>query len=465
MDDPLNGPMAPATHSHSDTSASTNSTTAQLGTGDCHSRGTALPVHRRTHLGRRLGSLDAHLPITLPEVSGKRGVEKDLSVKTRAENLVREPAFIVAIILTGLILLGGFVVTKLSHTQHPRRRPRNCERMGSSANASSMRTTGTGMSPTSPLVQSYPQTPTAVQGEDQPYNTPDNKREDSPPSSGSPSTPTITPYSPAQALPIAGVVRPDVYIHEASSIPQIVLSQHHETFPQIEALAEADEIGDCPIARALEERAKTVADILLGVQVSSLHATHPASDSWSCLPEQASEASDHSTEDTAPVDLFSSSSTLSSHTSASGASSDPAELDDEQEVFDVETAFEVKRGHAQSMELVKGRLMSWGTPPVAAPLQDNLSISVEEGMNTEEQDHSKSCRGRSRPNSRIPIPALIITEPSTLSLFTAGSSTSNLSVDLSQFPVPPLQLDPAAFWQKLDEEINSSLALKQRRLI
>jgi hypothetical protein len=236
-----------------------------------------------------------------------------------------------------------------------------------------------------------------------------------------------------------------------------VLAQPHGTFSQIEDLAKADQIGDRLIAKPLEKREGAVADTMLGSESSpSLNAADPP-ERWTCIPKQASVASDHSTEETSPVDLFSSRSTISSLTSASDVLSDLAELEDDLEVYgvsDAEFTFEVKRGHTQSMELAKGRLMSWGPLPATASSQD---ISVV-GADTE-QDHTKDYRPM-----RIPIPALIITEPSTLSLFTAVSSTSNLSIDLSQFPVPPLCLEPAAFWEKLDDEINSSLALKQRRL-
>ena len=108
---------------------------------------------------------------------------------------------------------------------------------------------------------------------------------------------------------------------------------------------------------------------------------------------------------------------------------------------DHETVFEVKRGHAQSMELMKGVLMNW---PGAA--ESSTSIAVE------------APAAREAP----PVPAVIVTHPSTLSLFTTVSSASNMSIDLGQFPLPPLHLEPAIFWSRLEEEINNSIALKRQ---
>lgn len=447
-------PMAPATHTCSDAPALTNLTALPFDAEDCRGGELRLPIGR-THRGRR--GVDAPVAIIPPEVSSKRKAEQELGVKARAENLVREPAFITAVILTALILLGGFIVTKLSHTQLPQRRPRICERLGGGASSSSTSSLSAGpsASPVSPLVQELcPQT--HVQHLDQPLYMPADQQPSSPFSP--PYSPMHASRSPVQACPSAGAVRPDVYIHEASSIPQIVLAQPHGTFSQIEDLAKVDEIGDHLIARPLEKRERVVADTILGSDSSPSLEAADTPERWTCIPKQASVASDHSTEETSPIDLFSSSSTISSLTSASDALSDLAELDEDQEVYgvsDAEFTFEVKRGHTQSIELAKGRLMSWGPLPGTASSQ---VISIV-GADTE-QDHTKDPR----PARRFPIPALIITEPSTLSLYTEVSSTSNLSIDLSQFPIPPLCLEPAAFWQKLDDEIDSSLALKQRRL-
>ena len=437
--------MAPATHTCSDPPALTNPTDVPFDAEGCRGIELKLPK-RRAHHGRR--GLDTPATIMLPVVPSKRKAEQELSVKARAENLVREPVFITAVVLTALILMGGFIVTKLGHRQLPRGRPRNCERLGRGASSSSTSlSAGPSASPASPSVQELcPQTP--VQHHSQPCYMPADHQ---PPSSPfSPPSSPMPSHSPAQASPNAGAVRPDVYIHEASAIPQIVQSQPHGTFRQIEDWANADEIGNFPVA---------IIDTMLGSESSPSLDVADAPERWTCAPEQASEASDHSTEETSPVDLFSSGSSISSLTSASDAPSDLAELDDDQDVYgasDAEFAFEVKRGHAQSMELAKGRLMSWGPLPDAVSSQDMSIVGVDaEQDNTNLKD--------SRP-VRIPIPALIITEPSTLSLFTAVSSTSNLSIDLAQFPILPLCLEPAAFWQKLDDEINSSLALKQRRL-
>lgn len=442
--------MAPANHSCSDTPPSTNvAAVRQANTEDCRG-GDKLRTHRGIQHPRTIKLL----AVTLPEASPRRATNP--TVKSRAESLAKEPAFVAAIVLTVFVLLGGVIVTKLSNTRLPRRRSRT---IGNGSISPAMRSSRAGQGATSPLVVAFPQ----VAGRD---------RGRYPIDASAYMTPT-SPFSPSPTpgLPIDALVQdrleepatqPDVYLHEGRSLPQIVLSGPHETFPAIEALAVCDEVVVCPISKAIEERAQAVVDMFPEPDASP--SSSPSHDSWSRL-RQDSEASDHSTEETGPVDLFSSGSSLSSLTSASGPRSDSGELDDDLDFgggSDIEMAFEVKRGQTQSLELAKGRLMSWPALPWTSSSTE--SVEGEKAVDqevVEEQDLSKFPRRRTL--SRPPIPALIITEPSTLSLFTVTSSTSNLSIDLSQFPVPPLDLEPAAFWQKLGDEMDSSLALKQRR--
>ncbi|KAJ3516711.1 hypothetical protein NMY22_g14142 [Coprinellus aureogranulatus] len=442
--------MAPATSSCPDASLSITLPTEETDApADCHWKEGADLVKRNKQAFA-----------ILPADQSKRAADDKATVQSRAQGLSREPAFIAAIVLTAFILLGGFIVTKLSHTRLPHRRPRNCVPADGQPNDLAIQSSEPGT--TSPLTRPFPQSKEHA-STSSPFSLPT-----------SPSSSFRTSISASQGSP---AVQPES-CYAGRPLPQIILSRPYETFPEIEALAEEalGEFADRAVAKALEERAQTMIAMFPQpeprVRSAAYQPTTAFHDSWPRLTED-SEASDHSTEDSAPVNLFSSGSSSSSLTSASTTRSDSGELDldDDTELYgresEAEVVFEVKRGQAQSLELAKGRLMSWPALPSQSSSKDIFSGRESEGdPRPEEQNVARSWHRRrtlSRASSIAPIPTLIITEPSTLSLVTVTSSTSNLSMDLTQFPVPPLDLEPAAFWQRLNDEVDSSLALKQRR--
>lgn len=126
-----------------------------------------------------------------------------------------------------------------------------------------------------------------------------------------------------------------------------------------------------------------------------------------------------------------------------------------------EEVFEVKRGQTQSMELAKGVLLV--VAPDSAPIVTTLPISSVPDDSGRMQLAIQ--RSRTAPNIQMQhVPALIVTEPSSFSLFTADSNTSQASMDLGTFPIPPLHLEPTIFWQQLEAEIHQSLLTRHREL-
>ncbi|KAJ2918581.1 hypothetical protein MD484_g1858, partial [Candolleomyces efflorescens] len=323
-------------------------------------------------------------PPTVPVTT----VRSQSTTDDAAANLMKEPVFIAAMVLTLLILLGGLVVMRLSKL--PKRK-----RLAA-------KTRPPGKSLVSNEISSIP--------------TPDY---------GTPFVETVVKpefgYASSHSL-VGGAETTQPYPHRLGAAPQIVLSEPEEDLFEVDLTVAAE------------------------VQKDDREMSRPSRrESWS-RPRQDSDASE-STEDTEtgpPDHIFSSASSISSITSASEQASDDEDDEEQYESADdgeSETVFEVKRGHAQSMELIKGVLMSW---PAAGESSNTVDLEEAEVRKV------------------LPVPALIVTQPSTLSLFTMDSSASNMSVDLGQFPLPPLHLEPAIFWQRLEEEINTSIVLKRQ---
>ena len=162
----------------------------------------------------------------------------------------------------------------------------------------------------------------------------------------------------------------------------------------------------------------------------------------------------------------------------------------------------MKRGLSMSLELVKGVLVSWSAPAstvwlssssseggfVKQPINQRIAASTADVVSGESDDDGdlmetddeagetdtkpeehggKGIQAGPRPlldenrhSLKAPrIPALIVTQPSTFSMVSSSSTMSSISME---FPLPPLNLEPALFWQKMEDEINSSLALRRR---
>ncbi|KAH6914091.1 hypothetical protein BKA70DRAFT_654162 [Coprinopsis sp. MPI-PUGE-AT-0042] len=142
---------------------------------------------------------------------------------------------------------------------------------------------------------------------------------------------------------------------------------------------------------------------------------------------------------------------------------DEDDVDVELDIVDDAEVFELKRGQTQSLELTKGVLVT--LPPGASSIDNIQALKVHSPFPVRLPEKSM-IRSRTCPNVRTQapsIPALIVTQPSTLSLCTFESSTTSISLDDEAVPIPPLHLEPAVFWQRLEEEINHSLAIKNKR--
>ncbi|KAF8070216.1 hypothetical protein FPV67DRAFT_1007072 [Lyophyllum atratum] len=219
-------------------------------------------------------------------------------------------------------------------------------------------------------------------------------------------------------------------------------------------------------------------------------------------PRQGSDASASSQETNYPevVECFSASTSRSSMTSLASTDS---EFDEEE----LEVVYEVKRAHAQSVEIKKGVLVacrpSTSTsndilipdvlPTVVISEPSPLLLSLNEqnfggsmyslesslstgttaslgGCNTTPslssltREHSHGTLGSfSTSFSTItraendegclqpPIPYLMVTRPSDSSIFTTESNASGASVDLNEFPLPPKPVKPSYYSRLMDQ--------------
>ncbi|RXW24956.1 hypothetical protein EST38_g866 [Candolleomyces aberdarensis] len=248
------------------------------------------------------------LPATVPATT----IKSEASTDNDGVNVMKEPVFIAAIILSLLILLGGFVVMRLSKL--PKRKPLAGK--------------------TKP--REGPPGKSLIANEVAPIPTPDY-------GASSPFVETVVKpgfdYGNSPGLVDMCTGSTQAFPHQLGATPQIVLSEPDDDPLDIE-LAVAAEVQKDRERNRLSRR-----------------------DSW-CRPRQGSDAS-ASTEGTGTnhaEHVFSSASSISSITSESEMASDDEDDEEQYESADdgdQEAVFEVKRGHAQSMELMKGVLMNW----------------------------------------------------------------------------------------------------------
>ncbi|KAF6759986.1 hypothetical protein DFP72DRAFT_1096045 [Ephemerocybe angulata] len=336
----------------------------------------------------------------------------------------KEPAFIAAIVLTVVILIGGVILTKLGSA------PFRLKRKRGSGGRSTMDPPSMARSRTAP--------PAGVGAEG-------TSQVAVIPSGGDISCETPTSHQ----LPHRNSPRPEAsgelglttrstggeHGDSFGGLPRTVQPEPEDSFRDIGlkgqgVYPEIEDNGGTPVA---------------GVMSEDIQAAKPdPPESWRHRKPASDES--HGTQDSDPANLFSSTSSLS--TSVTSVSNDGAVEDGDDSLDEVDqdlaTNFEVKRGQAHSIELAMGVLLSLAA---SASTKDIVEVARKEEQ---------------LPQA-VPVPAVIVTEPSTLSFTTIGSSASNVSVELGQFPLPPLHLEPAVFWAKLEDEINTSLALKQRR--
>ncbi|KAJ3785676.1 hypothetical protein GGU10DRAFT_375562 [Lentinula aff. detonsa] len=107
--------------------------------------------------------------------------------------------------------------------------------------------------------------------------------------------------------------------------------------------------------------------------------------------------------------------------------------EDEEEEEDIEEVeiYEVKRAQTQRMEVKRGVLMSWRTsrPPSSVPDMPTVIISESSSDTGALNTVISGDKGFLQP-----LPSLLVTQPSNVSLV---STTSTVSVDLDEFPLPP----------------------------
>ncbi|KAJ3796187.1 hypothetical protein GGU11DRAFT_746386 [Lentinula aff. detonsa] len=119
--------------------------------------------------------------------------------------------------------------------------------------------------------------------------------------------------------------------------------------------------------------------------------------------------------------------------------------EDEEEEEDIEEVeiYEVKRAQTQSMEVKRGVLMSWRTsrPPSFVPDMPTVIISESSSDTGALNTVISGDEGFLQP-----LPSLLVTQPSNVSLV---STTSTVSVDLDEFPLPP-SLPPLPKTQAMD---------------
>lgn len=175
-------------------------------------------------------------------------------------------------------------------------------------------------------------------------------------------------------------------------------------------------------------------------------------------PRQGSDASASSQETatTGTSGVFSSGSSRSSMTSMASSESD---LDEETAEF----VYEVTRAHTRSVEMKKGTLVSWEVTNSSTGSGSMMPRVVVSGPSPDYSPnvlkkswslipsfpHSTSATITTSDDSflRAPIPSLMVTHPSTASMVTLDSSTSSTpSVDLNDFPLPPVP--PGPFFDK-----------------
>ncbi|KAF5385764.1 hypothetical protein D9615_002474 [Tricholomella constricta] len=218
-------------------------------------------------------------------------------------------------------------------------------------------------------------------------------------------------------------------------------------------------------------------------------------------PRQGSDASASSQETTSPeLECFSAASSESSVTSLTSTDSD---FDEEE----LEVVYEVKRAQTQSVELKKGILVTCRRSPsvsedilispmlptfvisepapILLPFEEQNSrgtmYSFESSLSTTASlggcNTVPSLSSLVRENSRgticslatsfstttrtegcdderflqPPIPYLMVTRPSDSSIYTTESSVSSVSVDLNEFPLPPIPIKPSYYSRLVDQ--------------
>ncbi|KAJ3887075.1 hypothetical protein GG344DRAFT_81076 [Lentinula edodes] len=108
-----------------------------------------------------------------------------------------------------------------------------------------------------------------------------------------------------------------------------------------------------------------------------------------------------------------------------------SEDEEEEDMEEAVEVYEVKRVQTQSMEVKRGVLMSWRTSRPQSPAPDMPTVVISESSS---DTGALDTIIRSDNAFLQPLPSLLITHPSEISLV---STTSTVSVDLDEFPLPP----------------------------
>lgn len=414
------------------------------------------------------------------------------------KSILKEPVFIAALVLTAVILVGGFVALKLANSPLPKRKVPTTG--AGKTGTTSAKSSGTNSS----LIQSSrggsgrPELPLAAAagtGTGTGSSAPDPRdrfsffqipeytpsplfnvvtaSQDKPVPPEADTTPPPPPLPPTPPSAEEKSIAPEDSQRLPMVLPTIVLSEaDDETLAESDWRLVPDEFEDIPLRE--EEKEGEPSSIPNERALEGHTIAHrpeiSQTNRWSRSREESD--SSHTTELSMPTELFSSSISHSSSMTSEAQRDDVVREDDDDEsiggeeaaVMDHEIHFEVKRGQTESLELVKGVLVNLPKDPPpednTKEIEENTPPNLDVSQTTRASNASPVHTSTSSP--AMPLPALIVTEPSTMSLFTVASSTSNLSVELGQFPLPPLHLEPAVFWQKLEDKVNNSLALKRR---
>ncbi|KAK0212943.1 hypothetical protein DFS33DRAFT_1377393 [Desarmillaria ectypa] len=120
----------------------------------------------------------------------------------------------------------------------------------------------------------------------------------------------------------------------------------------------------------------------------------------------------------------------SSMTSISTVATESSFLDEERE----DEAYQVQRAQTQSMEIQRGILLTWEV--LRASVLDPVADTPEVIISTVPVDSETQHVSLSMDTSLLHVqaPSILVTHPSTS---TIESSTSSVSIDLADFPLPP----------------------------
>ncbi|TFK22583.1 hypothetical protein FA15DRAFT_757893 [Coprinopsis marcescibilis] len=385
-----------------------------------------------------------------PRIEHSRELGPNYQPPSNASHLINDPAFIVALALTGLILFLGFGMTLISGgTWQKRYRARP---------ASTYNVTIVPPEMTSEQVNQHLRLPSDTLSLPQKDQAGIRRNEDK--------------------RMLLSVPRSKTWSHPCFAPPLRAAKTSSTRLCVVQEVEEEEEQGESSAKEEVEyaQKLNSLLEIVNEDSRRESWVQHPRQDSDTSLSTDGTEL------EIEPFEHIhhSGSSFGSSITSLEGDECEYELEETSQDVTeDTDMIYEVKRGQTQSLEIMKGFLVSLSTSVTeeAIPIVFKKRLSVVETRRMDEADTKKIARSKTAPCIQVhkspaassakakktEIPALIVTQPSTLSLFTVGSSTSETSIDLGKFPLPPLHLEPSVFWHKLEDEINQSLALQKRR--